>query len=392
MAIDFNNTKVAFAPLSNAVLKRAYWLFKMVGNPGLVNIGRIFTDFAIKLHIPIGWAIKPTIFAHFCGGESVAESKKRVEGLGKYHVKSILDYSSEGKDTEADFEHCASEIISVIKESITNKNIAFAVFKPTGMMRFELMEKLNELGSVSKLSATEQEEYEKVRRRVHRVCKASADVNLQIFIDAEETWIQQAVDNLITEMMQLFNKERVIVYNTLQMYRHDRLAFLENAYKHAKENNYHIGFKLVRGAYMEKERERAQAKGYPSPINATKELTDEHFDNAVRFCIDHIDRVAVCCASHNENSANVTVDEMKKRNLPNNHPSVYFSQLLGMSDHISYNLAAAGYNVSKYVPYGPVRDVMPYLIRRAYENTSMGGQTGRELKLIEIELKRRKLA
>jgi proline dehydrogenase len=315
-----------------------------------------------------------------------------MNGLAKHNIKSILDYSAEGKESEIDFDNCTEEMISIIKEGVGNKNIGFAVFKPTGIARFALLERVSSqsAGANSQLlSEYEKMEFAKVCERFDRICKSAHDAGVPVFIDAEESWIQRAVDEVVEEMMMKYNKVKPIIYNTFQMYRKDRLDYLMECFTRAEKGNYFIGAKLVRGAYMEKERVRAASLGYDSPINDTKAITDSHYDDALRFCLAHLERIAFCCASHNEKSSMFVVEAMQKKKLPANHPHIYFSQLLGMSDHISYNLAAAGYNVSKYVPYGPVREVLPYLIRRAQENTSVKGQTGRELGLILKERKRR---
>ena len=387
MPLSFENTEIAFSSQSDGELKKSYWLFKLVGNPSFVSIGKGLTNIALAIYFPIKWIIKPTIFKHFCGGETVEESRKKVEELGKFHIKSILDYSIEGKHSEKDFDKCTEEIISIIREGEKNKNIGFAVFKPTGIARFALLEKA---GTASTLLQTEKKEFDRVRERFNKICKAAHDAALPVFVDAEESWIQNAVDDLVNEMMTLYNKEKAIVFNTFQMYRNDRLEYLIDCFTKAKNNNYFLGAKLVRGAYMEKERARAEKMNYSSPINETKEITDMHYDSALRFCMEHLDKISFCCASHNEQSATLLINLMKEKSIQNDHSHIFFSQLLGMSDHISYNLAAAGYNVSKYVPYGPVRDVIPYLIRRAQENTSVKGQTGRELSLIVKEMERRR--
>ena len=386
MPVSFDNTQIAFSSQSDGDLKRSYWLFTLVSSPAFVNVGKHLTNLALAIHLPIKWIIKPTIFKHFCGGETVGESRKKMDELAKHNIKSILDYSAEGKESEQDFDNCTTEIIDIIKEASHNKNIGFAVFKPTGIARFALLEQVS---AGETLAESEKKEFNRVRERFNGICKAAHDAGVPLFVDAEESWIQPAVDDIVNEMMQAFNKEKAIVYNTFQMYRKDRLDYLKECFAKAQGGNYLIGAKLVRGAYMEKERARAASLGYDSPINPSKEISDSHYDVALRFCLDHLDGIAFCCASHNEKSSMLVVKHMQEKNIPANHPHIYFSQLLGMSDHISYNLAAAGYNVSKYVPYGPVRDVLPYLIRRAQENTSVKGQTGRELGLILKEKKRR---
>ena len=390
MQVSFNNTEIAFSSQSDSDLRRSYWLFKLVSNPAFVSTGKWLTTIALSLHIPIKWIIKPTIFKQFCGGETVGESRKKIEELEKYNIKSILDYSIEGKELEEDFDKCCDEIISIIREAKLNKSIGFSVFKPSGIASVALLEKISGEKGLSALTEIEKKEFDRVHERFNRICLASFDANVPVFVDAEESWMQKAVDGLVNEMMKLYNKEKAIVYNTFQLYRTDRLENLIDCFLHAKNGNYFLGAKLVRGAYMEKERARAQKMNYKSPINNNKELTDHLYDGALRFCMSHLDRISFCCASHNEKSSMLVLDLMSEKNIHANHPHIYFSQLLGMSDHISYNLASAGYNVSKYVPYGPVRDVIPYLIRRAQENTSVKGQTGRELSLILKERERRR--
>lgn len=384
--LSFDNTANAFSGKTDSDLRRSYWLFKMVSNPGLVNFGKSFTDFAIKAHLPINGIIKATIFKQFCGGEDINECLVTIESLGKFNIGSILDYSVEGMVSEPDFDNTADEIIKTLHLAAKKPHIPFGVFKPTGIGRIEVMEKVS---AGTALNADEQQAWENMKRRVDSICKAAFNNNVQVLVDAEETWTQVAVDALVRDMMEKYNKQRAIVYNTAQMYRRDRLAYLENLLKDAHEKNYFIGMKLVRGAYMEKERDRAAKVGYPSPINDTKIDTDKEYNSALEFCIKHIDRIAICAGSHNEESAQLLVKLMRQNNIAANHPHVWFSQLLGMSDHISYNVAKEGYNVAKYVPYGPVKNVLPYLIRRAQENTSVKGQTGRELSLIIKEKQRR---
>jgi len=384
--LSFDDTAIAFSGKTDADLRRSYWLFRLVGNSNLVNFGQKATTFAINTHLPIRGFIKATIFKQFCGGEDVNECLKTIESLGKYNVGSILDYSVEGKAEEKIFDDTASHIIETIELASKKKHIPFAVFKPTGVGDIALIEKVS---SKVSLSAEEQQAWEKVKNRFDGICKKAHDCKVQLLIDAEESWIQVAVDDLAHDMMLKYNKEQAIVFNTAQLYRNDRLIYLENALKDAKEKKYYFGIKLVRGAYMEKERARAQKMGYTSPINNTKADTDKEYNAALEFCVKNIDVISICAGTHNEDSAMLLVKLMRQNNIPANHPHVWFSQLLGMSDHISFNVANAGYNVAKYVPYGPVRDVLPYLIRRAMENTSVKGQTGRELSLIIKEKQRR---
>jgi proline dehydrogenase len=389
MAVSFENTEVAFAHKSNYDLKKAYWLFKLVGNPFLVKFGKISVSIALKLGLPIGWAMRKNIFAQFCGGETIAEcanTTKILDGLG---VGTILDYSVEGKESEGEFDHTADEIFATIQTAKGNANIPFCVFKVTGIARHALLEKVN-LGS--SLSAQEKDEFELVKNRVNRLCKAAFEANTPIFIDAEESWIQDAIDQLAEDMMALYNTDRAIVYNTAQLYRHDRLSYIEAAHERASNGGYYFGVKLVRGAYMEKERNRADEMGYTSPIQATKEDTDRDFNAALVYCISNIDRIAICAGTHNEESSALLTRLINEKGIDHQDPRVYAAQLFGMSDHLSFNLSHSGYRVAKYVPYGPIREVIPYLIRRAEENTSVKGQTGRELGLIIKELKRRKVA
>ena len=387
--ISFENTKIAFKSKSTTDLKRAYWLFKMVSSPIMVKFGKWATNIAIKLHLPIDGIIRKTIFKQFCGGISISDSLQTSKSLAEYNVQTILDYSVEGKTKEEDFDATVAEIINTVKEAKKNKSIPFAVFKVTGICLFETLEKSN--NGNDNLSPNDQVNYDKLIDRVDTICSAAFDANVPIFIDAEETWIQNTIDSIVQLMSTKYNKERTIVYNTLQLYRHDRLAFLKEEIANAKQGNYKIGVKLVRGAYMEKERERAQEKGYASPIQPDKEATDKDFDAALNVVIENIDTVSLCAGSHNEESATVLTELMKKHSLTENDSRILFAQLLGMSDHISYNLAHEKYNVAKYVPYGPVKEVLPYLIRRAEENTSVAGQTTRELSLIIKERQRRKI-
>jgi len=387
--LSFDDTAIAFSGKTDGDIRRSYWLFKLVGNSGLVNFGQKFTAFAIQTHLPIRWFIKATIFKQFCGGEDINECLKTIESLGKYNVGSILDYSLEGKDEENVFNDTTEEIIKTVELAGKNKHIPFAVFKPTGVGAIGLIEKVS---AKSKLTNDEQQAWERVKARIDKICKKAFENKVQLLIDAEESWIQVAIDELAHEMMRKYNKEKCIVFNTAQMYRNDRLVYLENGVKDAKENKYYFGIKMVRGAYMEKERARAEKMGYASPINNTKADTDKEYNTGLEFCVKNIDTISICAGTHNEDSAMLLVKLMQQNNLPANHPHIWFSQLLGMSDHISFNVANAGYNVAKYVPYGPVRDVLPYLIRRAMENTSVKGQTGRELSLIIKEKKRRKEA
>lgn len=385
--ISFDNTKIAFQGKSKKDLNRAYWLFKLVSSNTLVKIGPSLLNIALFLRLPVLGIIKSTIYKLFCGGESISDSQKTIEELANYQIGTILDYSVEGQENEANFDSGMQETMATIERAAGDDKIPFSVFKPTGMGRFALFEKVN---AKQTLTEQEKEEYESVKNRINTICQKAHSLGVPIFIDAEESWIQDAIDELATDMMRQYNKERAIVYNTLQMYRWDRLAYLKQSYADAENQQYFLGLKLVRGAYMEKERARAEKMGYTSPIQKNKANTDKDYDLAIAFCIEHIDRIALCAGTHNEKSSAKLTQLLADKGIDKNDSRVYFSQLLGMSDHISYNLAHANYNVSKYVPYGPVKEVMPYLIRRAEENTSIAGQTGRELSLIIKEKARRK--
>jgi proline dehydrogenase len=387
--VNFSNTQIAFESKSNADLNRSYWLFKLIGSPFLVNVGSQLTTFAIKLRLPIKGIIKATIFKQFVGGESIEECNNAVAQLGKFQIGSILDYSVEGKESEIEFDHCVEETLATIKRAKADPQIPFCVFKVTGLARFELLEKVS---AKAALNTEEEKEWERVKNRVTLICKTAADADQCLFIDAEESWIQAAIDQLTEDNMALYNKQKVIVYNTFQMYRHDRLAFLKSTLDRAKQGEYYVGAKLVRGAYMEKESKRASDMAYTNPIQTSKENTDKDYNDALIFCMENINRMAICAGTHNEASSVLLTDLMQKYQILPQDKRVYFSQLLGMSDHISFNLSKNAYNVAKYVPYGPVKDTLPYLIRRAQENTSVKGQTSRELGLIMNERKRRKQA
>ncbi len=385
--LSFDNIENAFAYKSNSEITKAYWLFKSISIPAVVKLAPSFTELALKLHLPVKWAIKSTIYSHFCGGETIEECNKTINNLARFNVGSILDYSVEGKEEEAEFDHACEEILATVKRAGGDTKIPFSVFKVTGLARLELLEKLS---SNQALTEKEKEEAVKVNHRIDRICSLASQLKVRVFIDAEESWIQQAIDDMATAMMQKYNHDSAIVYNTIQLYRHDRLQFLRDSLRHAKENNYFLGIKLVRGAYMEKERKRAEELNYPSPIQPDKTACDRDYDEALRFCVEHIEKMSICAGTHNGDSSLLLTELMKKNGISNNDERIYFSQLLGMSDHISFNLAKAGYCVAKYVPYGPVISVLPYLTRRAQENTSMAGQMSRELKLIVAEKKRRK--
>ncbi|OFY86802.1 MAG: proline dehydrogenase [Bacteroidetes bacterium RIFCSPLOWO2_12_FULL_35_15] len=384
--VSFDDTKKAFSGKDDKQLNKTSWLFKLMGNPRLVNIGSKLTLFAIKIGLPIGSVIKATIFKQFCGGENLDESKKVVEELQKSKIGSILDYSVEGEESEEDFTKTKEEIIRIIQLAKNNPAIPYTCLKVTGIAPFALLEKVN---SGAKLTEEEQAEFAKAKSRLNDICYNSFVSKVPIYIDAEHSWIQEAIDRMAEEMMRTYNKEKAIVLTTLQMYRWDRLDYLKSLIAIARKEKFLIGIKLVRGAYLEKENKRALEMGYKSPIQTSKENTDIAFDKGITICLENIDIITLCAGTHNEASSMFVINEMKRLKIPNNHPNIYFSQLFGMSDHITYNLADAGYNVTKYLPYGPVKSVIPYLIRRAQENTAIAGQMSRELKLITEEVHRR---
>ncbi len=401
--ISFDNTAIAFEYKTNKQLKKARFLFSMMGKPWIVKLGIRLAPWSVRVGLPVKGLIRKTIFAQFVGGETLEQTTLVAKNLGDYHVKVILDYAVEGKEGEENFEHACNEFIRVINYAATQPNIPFMSVKMTGMSRFALLEKMDTLmrghegtlmkrylQAVESLKGDEKEEWHRVRHRMMKVCDAAASKNISVSIDAEETWIQEPLDALTIMMMDTFNKERPIVFNTTQHYRTDRQQFLKDSYDAALERNFILGAKLVRGAYMEKERKRAEQMGYPSPIHPDKESSDRDFNESIKFCIDRIERVALVVASHNEYSNLYAAQLLQEKGLPLSHPHVHWSQLYGMSDNITFNLAHAGCSVSKYLPFGPIKDVIPYLMRRAQENTSVKGQTGRELGLIKKELERRK--
>jgi len=384
---SFENTKIAFRSKSNYELKKAYFLFRMMSNSTLVSLGDFATKLALGLHLPVSWAVKPTLYGHFVGGETIDDCKKNVKALSEYNLKSILDYSMEGGQSEKEMENTLAETLRTIENAASNPNVPFAVFKPTAFASAVVLEKAS---AKTPMNAEEKRQAETFKKHVNILCQAAYKADVPILIDAEDTYYQQFIDDVITEMMEKYNHEKAIVFNTLQMYRHDRMDFLKEAYKKAIAGNYFLGIKYVRGAYMEKERERAAEKGYPSPIQPDKDATDHDYNEALKFSIEHIDKISVFNGTHNEYSSTFMTELMKKHGIAPDDPRCYFSQLYGMSDHISFNLAEQGYNVAKYMPYGKVKHVLPYLLRRAQENTSVKGQTSRELSLLITEMKRRK--
>lgn len=387
--INFENIKVAFADKSDKDLSRAYLLFKTISNPIISNTLTAFIKVAMWLHLPISWAIKATVYKHFCGGTTIENSQATIDKLWESNIGTILDFSAEGKENEEDFNLAMNETIASIQKAKSESSIPFSVFKPTGLARFALLEKISNNSNLTKEEEIEKTNFE---GRIENICQTASDNKVPLFIDAEESWIQGAIDDIAIKMMQKFNKNEAWIYNTLQLYRNDRVDHLEMLFKLAAEEKFFVGLKLVRGAYHEQEIERAKEKGYNCPVHTIKENTDIDYNKALTLCIENIDFVSVCAGTHNEESSALLVELLNKHNISKDDKRVYFSQLLGMSDHISYNAAKEGFNVVKYVPYGPVKDVLPYLIRRAEENTSIAGQMGRELTNIIEEKKRRRNA
>ena len=387
--INFSNTEIAFKNKSDQELKKAYQLFKMMNKSWFVNLGSKLGTLAVKWNLPFSKVIvKNTIFEQFCGGTTLLNSQPTIDKLAQYNVVSLLDYGAEGKTTEEAYNRTMNENIKALEFASTNASIPVVTTKITGLARFELLEKIS---AGEPLSVEEEQEYSIVLKRIDAICASASQNNTSIFIDAEETWIQDAIDSITNLMMSRYNKEKVSVFNTFQMYRHDRLSFLKKSYEEANKEGYLLGAKLVRGAYMEKERARAEEMGYDSPINPTKQATDEQFNQGVRFCVDHYETIALCNATHNLESSALLASLIQDKNLPKDHPHLNFCQLYGMSDNLTFNLAAEGFNVGKYVVYGQVEEVVPYLVRRAQENSSVTGDMSRELELYSEEIKRRSI-
>ncbi|RDC62386.1 proline dehydrogenase family protein [Adhaeribacter pallidiroseus] len=385
--LSFDDTAVAFATKSDAELLKMYTLFAAMNNNFLVKKGGNLVQRAFKWGLPVKFVVKPTIFQHFCGGENLLECNQAIQSLGKANVGTILDYSVEGENNENSFDRTTKEVLATIEKANTSQFIPFSVFKVSGIADSRVLEKVqaNEI-----LTPQEEKAYARARNRMETLCHRAHQYGVAILVDAEESWFQEVIDTLTYEMMAKYNREKAIVYNTYQLYRHDRLEVLQRDYQKAVQHNYFIGAKLVRGAYMEKEARRAAEQGYSNPINSTKEASDALFNEALTFCVEHLDRIAICAGTHNEASSYLLVDLMEKHGITPNDKRIYFAQLYGMSDNLSYNLAHAGYNVAKYVPYGPVEAVIPYLLRRAEENTAIAGQSSREFNLIKKEMQRRK--
>ncbi len=385
--LNILDLETAFAHRSNSNMRCAWILFTAISSPVLVRIGKYLTQFAVKLQLPLNWLVKPTLYRHFVGGETLEECNPVVSNLARFKVRSILDYSVEGSSSADAMEAVLAETLRSIEKAKADPNVVFAVFKPTAFASEHILEKAS---SGAPLDTNDQIELAAFRRRVHTLCNAAAKAGIPILIDAEDCHFQNAIDQVTNEMMELFNKTTAIVFNTYQMYRTDRIEVLKNDHHRAIAKGYFLGAKFVRGAYMERERQRAEMFGYPSPIHSTKADTDRDYNAALAYSIEHIDRISIFNGTHNEESCLYLARLMEVKKLAHDDRRVWSSQLYGMSEHISFNMAKAGYNVAKYVPYGPVRAVLPYLIRRAEENRSISGQTSRELALIRMELKRRK--
>lgn len=400
-AISFDNTEYAFAYKTDQELKKANFLFSSMGFQSLVKLGTRVTPWAIRVGLPIKGLIRNTIFKQFVGGETLEETAKVADKLEAFGVQVILDYGVEGKEGEENFDHACEEFIRVIEYAATQHNMPFMSIKVTGFARFALLEKLDAAATAKSgyeglvhtevLNEEEKAEWQRVVKRMQKIIGAAAANKIGVLVDAEETWIQDPVDAITMQMMEQYNRERAVVFNTVQLYRQDRLQFLKDSFAQAQQKGFILGVKLVRGAYMEKERKRAEELGYPSPIQPGKEASDRDYNAGVTFSIDNLNTISLIVASHNEYSNLYAVELLDKKGIPHNHPHIHFSQLYGMSDNITFNLAKAGLSVSKYLPFGPISDVIPYLMRRAQENSSVSGQTGRELGLIKKEMKRRKL-
>lgn len=382
----FNDTKTAFKLKSNSELDRALFLFSMINRPSLVKAGTALTKLSLKLHLPVEALIKKTIFGQFCGGVTEEDCKPVTNEMFSENLRSILDYSVEGKKTEEEFDAAMEKKISLIKYANQSEEIPFAMFKPTGIGRLEIWEKVSERLN---LNSSEQEEWDHIKSRVEKLCSTAFNLKVKLYADGEETWMQTAADELMEVMMEKYNKEEVYIFNTLQCYRWDRLDYLKNLHERAKKTGFKVGAKIVRGAYMEKENARAKKLGYHTPICESKEATDVNFNSVMSYCLAHLESISVFIGTHNEVSSYLALQIMEDKNIALNDSRIWFGQLYGMSDHISFNLAKKGYNAIKLVPFGPVRDVVPYLLRRAQENTSVKGQTGRELSLLREEKKRR---
>ena len=387
-SVSFNDIETAFKGKSNNDLREMHILFKVMNSPRWVSLGKKLINFAFAIHFPIEWIVKRTIYKHFCGGVSIQGSSKLIDKLDERNVGTILDYAVEGEESEEEFDATYKELLNVITFSHKNKKTPFSAFKLTGIGSFDLMAKVS---NDEPLSDSETKSYDRLINRVDGICQLSHKLDVPVLIDAEQSWIQPMLDSVVLDMMRKYNKEKAIVQNTYQMYRHDRLETIKKHHAIAKAEGFYLGLKIVRGAYMEAERERAKEIGYLSPIQPDKQATDKDFNAIIHYFVKNVDTISFMVATHNEKSCKLLADLIEENGLPHNHPHIYFSQLYGMSDHITYNLANKGYNIAKYVPYGKVKTMIPYLIRRAEENSSVTGQSSRELLMIKQELKRRRI-
>ncbi len=385
--VSFDDTAVAFAGKDDQDLQKSAWLFRIMSNSTIVDIGAHITQLALQIGLPVQSLLKMTIYEHFCGGEDLAETEPLVTALSGQGVSTILDYGVEAKETQEEFDRNLEEQLRAIAYAHENPSVPYVSCKITGYAPYSLLEKLND---DEELVPEEEAALSRLEQRLEKICAAAAASDVAVYVDAEESWIQEAIDSLVEGLMERWNREKPSVFTTLQLYRHDRMAFLRASHERARDRGYFFGVKLVRGAYMEKEREQAVKLEIPSPIHETKEAVDHDFNSALVYCLEHVEEIAFCAATHNEESCRLLVETAHAQGVDLHHPHVHFAQLYGMSDHITFNLARAGFNASKYVPYGPVREVVPYLIRRAQENRSISGQVGRELRLIQAEIKRRK--
>ena len=388
MASLFENSERAFTLKTDSELERAYFLFKMISMEPLVRIGTAITKFALNASLPVEGLIRSTVFDHFCGGVNEEDCLPVVDKLFTAGVSSVLDYSVEGKSDKDQLDNCLKKVMELTDFAQHKEAMPISVFKPTGFGDFDVYQKVS---AKQRLTTEEEGKWERIQKRFETICQKASETDIEVLIDAEESWMQDAADDLVMEMMKKYNTQKSLIYNTLQCYRWDRLDYLKKLHQQARDNNFKIGIKLVRGAYMEKENDRAQEMGYPTPICGSKAETDDNFNTVLRYIFDHLDDISLFLGTHNEESSLLAMQIMQEKDIAPSDDRVWFGQLYGMSDHISFNLAAEGYNVAKYIPFGPVKDVMPYLIRRAEENTSVAGQTNRELEMIKKEKKRRGL-
>ena len=384
---DFSNSEIAFRDQSNGSLRQAYQLFNVMNRKPLVWMGKQLVNISFVLHLPVKGLIRNTIYRHFVGGESISDCSKTIDRLAKRNVLSILDYALEGEESDDVFDATCREVIRTVEYAHQNNSVPFSAFKITGLARFDLLAKVSEGISLTDEETTA---FKKVEERVEAIFRRGYELDVPVLIDAEESWIQPVLDEMVMRLMAKYNRERAIVQNTYQMYRHDSIARIREHHRMALAGGFRFGLKIVRGAYMEKERARAAEKGYPSPIQPDKAATDRDFDTIIRYFMEHHDTIDFMVATHNEASTLLLASLIDTAELPRNYRGIFFSQLYGMSDHLTYNLAEMGYNVAKYVPYGEVKTMMPYLFRRAEENSSVKGQTSRELMMIHKEIRRRK--